>query len=172
MHAGSSSLTRDWTRAPCIGRTESYPVDHQGGSQLHSWLQGMLSDGSLKPTFVTSALCFWDVVGIFARYTELPSPLFSTLPLKWTFQNADLTLLYPCCHACGMLLPPQHACFISPTAVTIIHTVRLLVVHISSMKGASSRVLGRVPVLGTEEAHTELLAEWWSEASSWTEILP
>ena len=30
MHAASSSPTRDWTRAPCIGSTESYPLDHQG----------------------------------------------------------------------------------------------------------------------------------------------
>ena len=31
---GSSSLTRDWTWAPCIGSTESSPLDHQGGPQL------------------------------------------------------------------------------------------------------------------------------------------
>ena len=30
MHAGSSSLTRDRTQAPCIGSTESYPLDQQG----------------------------------------------------------------------------------------------------------------------------------------------
>ena len=30
MHAGSRSPTRDQTRAPCIGSTESYPLDHQG----------------------------------------------------------------------------------------------------------------------------------------------
>ena len=30
MHAGSSSLTRDQTRAPCIGSTDSYQLDHQG----------------------------------------------------------------------------------------------------------------------------------------------
>ena len=29
MHAGSSSLTTDRTWAPCIGSTESYPLDHQ-----------------------------------------------------------------------------------------------------------------------------------------------
>ena len=28
-HAGSSSLTRDRTRAPCTGSAESYPLDHQ-----------------------------------------------------------------------------------------------------------------------------------------------
>ena len=32
IHAGSSSPTRDRTRAPCIGSTESYPLDHQGSS--------------------------------------------------------------------------------------------------------------------------------------------
>ena len=30
MHAGSSSLTRDRTLAPCIGSAESYLLDHQG----------------------------------------------------------------------------------------------------------------------------------------------
>ena len=29
-HVGSSSFTRDQTRAPCIGSTESYPLCHQG----------------------------------------------------------------------------------------------------------------------------------------------
>ena len=30
MHVGSSSLTRDWTRASCIGSMKSYPLCHQG----------------------------------------------------------------------------------------------------------------------------------------------
>ena len=30
MHAGSSSLTRDRTQAPCIESAESYPLDPQG----------------------------------------------------------------------------------------------------------------------------------------------
>ena len=30
MHAGSSSLTRDRTWAPCMVSVESYPLDHQG----------------------------------------------------------------------------------------------------------------------------------------------
>ena len=30
MHAGSSSLTRDRTLAPCIGSADAYPLDHQG----------------------------------------------------------------------------------------------------------------------------------------------
>ena len=29
MHVGSSSPTRDRTRAPCIGSVASYPLDHQ-----------------------------------------------------------------------------------------------------------------------------------------------
>ena len=32
MHAGSSSLTRDRTQAPCTGSMDSYPLDHQGSS--------------------------------------------------------------------------------------------------------------------------------------------
>ena len=34
MRAGSSSPTRDWTWAPCIGNTESYPLDHREGPFL------------------------------------------------------------------------------------------------------------------------------------------
>ena len=34
QHAGSSSLTRDQTQTPCIGSTESWPLDHQGGPSL------------------------------------------------------------------------------------------------------------------------------------------
>ena len=30
VHVGSSSLSRDWTQAPCIVSVESYPLDHQG----------------------------------------------------------------------------------------------------------------------------------------------
>ena len=30
MHVGSSTPTRNATRAPCIGSVESYPLDHQG----------------------------------------------------------------------------------------------------------------------------------------------
>ena len=32
-HAGSSSLTRDPTQAPCYGSMESWPLDHQGVSR-------------------------------------------------------------------------------------------------------------------------------------------
>ena len=34
MHAGSSSPTREWTQAPCIGNAESYPLDHQGSPSI------------------------------------------------------------------------------------------------------------------------------------------
>ena len=37
---GSVSPTRDRTRAPCIGSTESYPLDHQGSphSNILAWI--------------------------------------------------------------------------------------------------------------------------------------
>ena len=41
MHVGFSSPTRDQTQAPCIGSSESYPLDHQG-----SPLICMISDKS------------------------------------------------------------------------------------------------------------------------------
>ena len=34
MRAGSSSPTRNQTRAPCIGSAESYPLGHQGSPSL------------------------------------------------------------------------------------------------------------------------------------------
>ena len=34
MCVRSSSLTRDRTRAPCIGSVESYPLDHQGSPHM------------------------------------------------------------------------------------------------------------------------------------------
>ena len=34
-HAGPSSLTRNHTWAPCAGRAESYPLDHQGSPIMH-----------------------------------------------------------------------------------------------------------------------------------------
>ena len=37
MHAGSSSPTRYRTRVPCIGSTESCPLDHQGSPQLRTF---------------------------------------------------------------------------------------------------------------------------------------
>ena len=30
QHAGSSSLTKDQTQAPCLGSAESYPLDRRG----------------------------------------------------------------------------------------------------------------------------------------------
>ena len=36
MHVGSSSLTRDRTRAPCIGSVESYPLHHQGSPSTYN----------------------------------------------------------------------------------------------------------------------------------------
>ena len=40
MYVGSSSPTRDWTQAPCIGSLESYPLHHQGSpwkSSSYCW---------------------------------------------------------------------------------------------------------------------------------------
>ena len=57
-----------------------------------------------------------------------PLCLFSALLLKWTLQTVSLTVSYPHCHACRMLLPlPQHACPIFLIAVTVTHTMHLLV---------------------------------------------
>ena len=34
LYVGFSSLTRDWTQVPCIGNSESYPLDHQGSPHV------------------------------------------------------------------------------------------------------------------------------------------
>ena len=34
QHVGSSSLTKDWTRAPCVGSLESWPLDHRGSPYI------------------------------------------------------------------------------------------------------------------------------------------
>ena len=43
MHVGSSSLTRDRTRAACIGSTESYPLCHQGSPYFYFIYQLFIS---------------------------------------------------------------------------------------------------------------------------------
>ena len=55
MHAGSSSPTRDWTQAICIGSAESYPLDHQGSPSL-----GLLR--LRQNSIVPSTWAFWNVL--------------------------------------------------------------------------------------------------------------
>ena len=51
MHAGSSSLTRDQTQAPCIGSVESYPLDHQGSAHYHFSLRlSHIENANSKPS--------------------------------------------------------------------------------------------------------------------------
>ena len=60
MHVGSSSLTRDWTRAPCIGSTESYPLDHQGSPESY-----FLNSSTLELFYVyLKRICILKVLGI------------------------------------------------------------------------------------------------------------
>lgn len=101
--------------------------------------------GSLEPTFVTSALCLWHVMWIFPETPSYsPLHLFPLLPLKFAFQNGDLALLYPHCHACRTLPPPECPCFISPEAVPTIHTwLWPFVIHLHSWE----HWLWRVPLL-------------------------
>ena len=50
MYVGSSSLTTDQTRAPCIGSSESQPLRHQGSPLFHLLeLLHMLSFALLGP---------------------------------------------------------------------------------------------------------------------------
>ena len=56
LHAGSSSPTRDQTQAPCIGRVESYPLDHQGNPNHHNFRTFFLPQ---KVTLGTSLVVQW-----------------------------------------------------------------------------------------------------------------
>ena len=47
QHVGSSSLTRNKTWAPCIGRLESQSLDHQGSPMYHIFLICSSVDGHL-----------------------------------------------------------------------------------------------------------------------------
>ena len=68
-----SSLTRDWTQVPCIGRAESWPLDHQGSPS--SCLLGHASS---------------DVPHLWA--------LASANPSAWnTFPDTEITSYLPSC---------------------------------------------------------------------------
>ena len=62
MHVGSSSPTRDRTRAPCIGSTGSYPLDHQESPTVYSLL---LSKSLLCLQFW---LCSHSIIILFRKF--------------------------------------------------------------------------------------------------------
>ena len=86
---GSSSPTRDGTQAPCIGSTESQPLDHQG-SPPESFL---ISSFSTLKTFRSSASPLTNILNLLISFSPLYSSnsrhhhlvlrLFSQLP-SWT----------------------------------------------------------------------------------------
>ena len=71
MHVGSSSLTRDWTRAPCIGSSESQPLHHLGSPY----------DEIFKPLFTI-------IKNIYDTWILLETTHFPSLPLINVF-NAE-----------------------------------------------------------------------------------
>ena len=92
MHAGSSSLTRDQTQAPCIGSAESYPLDHQGGPQKNINYQ----NGPSKHNY----FCRCDrehLKNIVPTYP--PSPKYQTLLILWRnstklLKNQNIPMLF------------------------------------------------------------------------------
>ena len=74
MHAGYSSPTRDQTRAPCIGSTESYPLDHQGSPYV------LFSYSKCFLVFV------WKILRMQEKFTR--SPLKKTI-----YKEADVSSL-------------------------------------------------------------------------------
>lgn len=89
--------------------------------KLHSGLRGMLSllrwwSGA---HLVVSVLCLWDLILVSARETELASIHLFLFPLKWTFQNASLTMSCSCVQHIDSVWNVT-AAFYSPVAVTSI----------------------------------------------------
>ena len=94
---GSSSLTRAWTWAPCIGSSESQPLDHRGSPLLvHSYAcvymsYSVMSD-TLRPHGLQSArlLCPWNSPG---KNTGVGCHSL----LRWIFLTQGLNPGLPCC---------------------------------------------------------------------------
>ena len=64
MHVGSSSLTRDRARGPCIRSVESYPLCHQGGPNLRP-LYSKFSISAFQPQSMNSGDKWeWQPLGI------------------------------------------------------------------------------------------------------------
>ena len=79
-HAGSSSLTRDWTWGPCTGSAESQPLDHQGSPEMLNF-QCYFSALCLNAHFFTYLL--WDVGHII-------SPLWASVSSLQTWDNINI----------------------------------------------------------------------------------
>ena len=86
MHAGSSSPTRDRTRAPCIGSTEAYPLDHQG-SPRHTLINYICVG-----LFPGSRFCHIDLCVCFCANTILW--FFSSASKIFLITRQDLGLVF------------------------------------------------------------------------------
>ena len=76
---GSSSLTRDGTQAPCIGNTESWPLDHQGSPN-----SAFLNDEKRylreeKMCFLQISPCSYQLLVLFILTSNAKLDLFSIL---------------------------------------------------------------------------------------------
>ena len=114
---------------PATGPSEKplAPLSTPGNSNLY--------DGGLRR--------FWDVIGVFARWAELTSPV-SVLCIA---AKAGLSQ-----HESGSVVECPLlwlSCSVSLTAVTAVHAVRLLVILSAPWREPLVVSLGPVPVLGT-----------------------
>ena len=87
----SSSLTRDQTQAPCIGNTQSYPLDHQGSPRAACSIPLIYMS-----VFVPVPHCFdyysfvvWSEVwmGYSSSFVVLPQDYLVILGLLWFHIN-------------------------------------------------------------------------------------
>ena len=96
---GSSSLTRVWTRPPCIGSAEASPLDHQGSPFSPCfWITGMLL--FLTHLLQPGLLPFFLVDSGWALTTSplVPSALPPSTSILYhlCFHLSDITLLHIC----------------------------------------------------------------------------
>ena len=74
-HVGSSSLTRDWTLAPCLGSEgESWPQHHQGSPGISSLVLAKCSVVKCVSTYCSYFACAWEGC-MSSRGLESPSDI-------------------------------------------------------------------------------------------------
>ena len=106
MHAGSSSPTRDWIRAPCIGSAESYLLDHQGSPCCgHFWKHNLPHRVYTKTLIRTQNLtsCHWGQhlhVGrsqLLSLKIKLNTTFTTTIKEQTSLSTPHLSV-FPCLH--------------------------------------------------------------------------
>ena len=111
MHAGSSSLTRDWTQAPCIGSAECYPLDHQGSPPSSVFLISVIVLFIIVCLFFCSSRSLLNVSCIFSILFPIFGVIFTIITLNSFSGRLPISSLFiwscgflPCSLVCNMFL--------------------------------------------------------------------